>query len=68
MGLWADLFKRASRGEAALLAPGRTFFGAPPTLFPDLGRALLVSSGAPLELEAFFRTGKPTLALVRGRR
>jgi hypothetical protein len=64
MGLWADLFKRAARDDGALLTPGRGYpkKGAPK--FPDLGDALLVSNGEPLQLSTIVGAGKPTIALI----
>jgi len=64
MGLWADLFKQASRDHGALLAPGRryTVGGAPN--FPDLGHSLLVSNGEPLQLSTIVGAGKPSIVLI----
>ena len=63
MGLWADLFRRSARGSGALLAPGKSYSGTQ-TNFPDLGHALLVSSGEPVQLSSVVGAGKPTLALI----
>ena len=64
MGLWADLFKRAARGDGALLAPGRRYPTKDAPNFPDLGHSLLVSTGEPLQLSAIVSSGKPTIALI----
>lgn len=65
MGLWADLFKRAARDDGALLTPGRSYpvEGAPN--FPkDVGDALLVSTGEPLQLSSVVGAGKPAIVLI----
>ena len=64
MGLWSTLFKRAARGDGALLTSGMTFPAEGAPSFPDLGDSLLVSTGEPLQLSTVVGAGKPTIALL----
>lgn len=76
MGLWANLFRHAGRGELALLTPGKSYpadEGATAPDFPDLGPTLSVSDpSVTIELNDIIggtTTGgtggsKPTVVLI----
>jgi len=76
MGLWANLFRQAGRGELALLTPGKCYpadEGATAPDFPDLGSILAVSDpSVTIELSDIVggtTTGgtggsKPTIVLI----
>ena len=65
MGLWSELFKLSARGDGALLTPGTNFPpGESAPNFPDLGQALLVASGEPLQLGTVVGAGRPAMVLI----